>query len=231
MCADQLENRLLGSKELPASHIAAAAAAVLAVKSENASKKFMKFINRWAYATQPALPELGVYFYDLEFEKNSGERAFERDYFIVPTEVLVGIAGFQKGAPAYLRLRAEHSLAVLIENMRNDGFYRPDDEQRVSSLNQCWVAMYLALGAKEYAGVGLWNRSLFWLLRERPDNVWRDGLLLLLCGAFILLSAFLNFPTTSIWSVTIRVAAAVLTFLAGRLYAPAFMKKICVGRE
>jgi hypothetical protein len=230
-CADKLEERLLGAKDLPALHIAAAAAAILAVKNGGASKKFGKFINRWAYATQPALPELGVYFYDLEFAKNSGERAFDRDYFIVPTEVLVGIAGFQKGAPANLRLRAESSMKALVENMRSDGFYRPDDEQRVSSLNQCWVAIYLALGAKEYSGVGWWNRTMFWLLRERPDSAWRDGLLLALCSAFILLATFLHFPTVSVWSVLIKIAAVALTFLTGHLYAPAFMKKVFVGRE
>lgn len=231
-CADKLEERLLGAKDLPLLHIAAASAAILAVKNGTASKKIRKHISKLAYATQPALPELGVYFYDLEFVKEDGKHDYDRDYFIIPTEILLGIAGFQRGAPTYLRLRAESSLNALVKNLRGfDGFYRPDNEQRVSSVNQCWVAMYLALAKNKYPDRIVVGRLMFWLLRQRPDNFWTDALLLLLCSGGILLASVTNFSVISAGSITIKIAAASLAFIAGRLYAPTFLRKIFIGRE
>jgi hypothetical protein len=233
LCADKLEERLLGTKDLPLLHIAAASAAILAVKNGDAGKKIRKHISKLAYATQATLPELGAYFYDLEIVKtNNGAHDFHRDYLIVPTEILLGIAGFQRGAPAYLRLRAESSLNALVKNLGGfGGFYRPDNEARVSSVNQCWVAMYLALGMKDYSGPAWWSRLTFWLLKQRPDAFWIDAILLTLCAGGILLAGVTNFPVMSARSFTIKSAAAALAFIAGRLYAPTFLKKIFVGRE
>jgi len=232
LCADKLEERLLGAKDLPALHIAAASAAILAVKNGNASKEIREHIKKWAYATQPALPELGVYFYDLVFVKDDGKPEFDRDYFILPTEILLGIAGFQRGAPTYLRLRAESSLNALVKNLIGfDGFYRPDIEQRVSSVNQCWVAMYLALATKNYTGPGQGSRLMFWLLRQRPDTFWTDAILLLSCSGGIVLAGLTDFPVLSMNSAITKVLAATLAFIAGRFYAPPFLRKVFVGRE
>jgi|GEM_PF-4383032 len=231
-CADKLEERLLGTKDLPALHIAAAAAAILAVKNGAASKKIRRHIKKWAYATQPALPELGVYFYDLEFVKEDGTQKFDRDYFIVPTEVLLGIAGFQKGAPTYLRLRAESSLAALVKNLKGfDGVFRPDNEQRISSVNQGWVALYLAASRQNYVGPGIVARVWYGVVKQRPDSLWWDTLLLVLCSGGILLASIVNFTQSTWQSVTIRVLAAVLAFGAVRVYAPPFVRKMFVGRE
>ena len=162
------------------------------------------------------MPELGVYFYDLEFVKADDTHDFDRDYFIIPTEILLGIAGFQRGAPAYLRLRAESSLNALVRNLRGfDGFYRPDNEQRVSSVNQCWVAMYLALASKNYTGPGWGSRVWFWLMKQRPDNFWTDAILLISCAGGILLASFTDFPTISRSSVAVKVLSAALAFIAG----------------
>jgi len=233
LCTEKLEDRLLGAKDLPALHVAAAAAAILAVKNGNASKKIRKQIKKWAYATQPTLPELGVYFYDLDFIKDDGKHEYHRDYFIIPTEILIGIAGFQKGAPTYLRLRAESSLNALVKNLRGfDGYYRPDNEQRVSSVNQCWVAMYLALARENFsAGPGWYSRFMFALLRQRSDTFWTDAILLGGSLAGILLAGLTDFPVLSARSLIIKALAASLAFIAGRFYAPPFLRKVFVGRE
>jgi hypothetical protein len=232
LCAEKLEERLLGTKDLPALHIAAAAAAILAVKNGKASKKIKDYIKKWAYATQPSLPDLGVYFYDLEFPNSAGDRNYDRDYFILPTEILLGIAGFQRGAPTYLRLRAESSLAALVENLRGyDGFYRPDKEQRLSSLNQAWVTMYLALATINHSGPGYWSRFCFSLLRQRPDAFWTDAILLLSCSSGVVLASVARFPVISSKSLTVNALAAILAFIAGRFYAPPFLRKVFTGRE
>jgi hypothetical protein len=45
-CADKLEERLLGSKDLPILHVAAASAAILAVKNGRASKKIRIHVSK-----------------------------------------------------------------------------------------------------------------------------------------------------------------------------------------
>jgi uncharacterized membrane protein (DUF485 family) len=192
-------------------------------------------ITKIAYATQLSLPELGVYFYDYEYLNEKGESAYRRDYFIVPTEVLLGIAGFQVGAPAYLRIRAELSLKTLVRNIRGfDGFYRPDNEQRVSSMNQCWVAIYLSLAAscREHPNLaGIW----YALRRQRPDRTWIDALMLFLCSCGIVFGIWyqtlLYVPVTGVGAIVFKTCVAVLAFIAGRLYAPAFLKEAFTGRE
>jgi hypothetical protein len=233
--ATGLEEKLLGTKELPFLHFAAVSAAILSAKRTATNKRVVHRITKIAYATQLSLPELGVYFYDYEYLNEKGESAYRRDYFIVPTEVLLGIAGFQVGAPAYLRIRAELSLKTLVRNIRGfDGFYRPDNEQRVSSMNQCWVAIYLSLAAscREHPNLaGIW----YALRRQRPDRTWIDALMLFLCSCGIVFGIWyqtlLYVPVTGVGAIVFKTCVAVLAFIAGRLYAPAFLKEAFTGRE
>jgi hypothetical protein len=233
--ATGLEERLLGSKELPLLHVAAACAAIVSAKRSGTNKRILKRLNRLAYASQPSLTDLGVYFYDYEYVSDEERAHYGRDYFIVPTEILLGIAGFQFGAPTHARLRAEHSLRLLVRNIRGfDGFYRPDNEQRVSSMNQCWVGIFLALAAerRERAIVasGWYN-----LIRQRSDSPWTDAMLLGLCSGGIVAGIWSqSLPgaqTTGVPAISLKLCMAVLAFIAGRLYAPAFLKEIFPGRE
>jgi hypothetical protein len=227
----RLEERLLGSRDLPLLHVAAASAAIIGVNGAKASKQIRRQITRIAYKTLPALPELGVYFYDVGYNKDNGEIEFTRDYFIVPTEVLLGIAGYQDGAPTYLRLRAESSLRLLSRNLRGyDGYYRPDNEQRVSSMNQLWVAMYLGMATRESPGVPT-RRITFELMKQRADAFWIDMLLLGGCLIGVLLGSLVSFPALTVTSLFVKALVAILAFVAGRLYAPAALRKIFPGRE
>jgi len=233
--AEGLEEKILGSKDLPRLHFAAAAAAILSAKRKSSRPEVLRRIKKVAYATQVSLPDLGVYFYDYEYPDDDGKQKFGRDYFILPTEVLLGIAGFQIGAPAYLRLRSELSLASLVKNIRGyDGYYRPDNEQRVSSMNQCWVAVFLSLAAQTRERV-IGSRIPFWLRRQRRDSFAIDTIMLLLCLVGICFGmAFESFPPQTILSpssLIIKALSAVLAFIAGRLYAPTFVKELFAGRE
>jgi hypothetical protein len=235
LAADRLEEKFLGARDLPRLHVAAACAAILSVKRKPTNKDVIKKMERLAYATQPSLPDLGVYFYDYEYRSGKDSIAFGRDYFIVPTEVLLGIAGFQTAAPAYLRLRAEQSLRALLKNIAGyDGFYRPDNEQRVSSLNQCWVAIYLALAAERQQAI-VFARGSYAILRYRSDSTGKDASMLALCCAGIAFGFWVEslplFQAGSVRMYMLRACEAILAFAAARLYAPIFLKRLLPGRE
>jgi hypothetical protein len=243
----KLEDRVLGTENLPRLHLAIASAAISSISNHAPSSKVRSRINRLAYATQVSLPELGVYFYDYEYAENTpattehATHRFETDYFIVPIEVVLGIAGFQPQAPTYLRFRAETTLNLLVKNLQGfDGFYRPDNEQRISSVNQCWVAMYLALAEQSIekkrpftsSAVHLPGRVLYFLIRQRPDKFWLDSMMLTLCGLSVLGASLIPSEGMSLLRIfTIKLCAAVLAFIAGRLYAPVFLKRIFMERE
>jgi hypothetical protein len=243
---ERLEDRILGTENLPRLHLAVAAAAITSIPGRPPSSRARSKINKLAYATQVSLPELGVHFYDYEFAAPNNQDAdqlheFKTDYLIIPTEVVLGIAGYQPNAPLYLRYRAETTLNLLVKNLQGfDGFYRPDNEQRISSVNQCWVAMYLALAerredTKRPLLGSVWRlpaRCAFELIRQRPDKFWLDSLMLVLCGISVLVVSFapsegVSFPLL----FTMKLCAAILAFAAGRLYAPIFVKRVFRERQ
>jgi hypothetical protein len=242
---ERLEDRILGTDNLPRLHLAFASAAMTSITGHPPSSKARSKISRLAYATLVSLPELGVDFYDCKFPnpKTQGadtKHGFRTDYLIVPIEVVLGIAGYQPNAPLYLRYRAETTLSLLVKNLQGfDGFYRPDNEQRISSLNQCWVAMYLALAERsKQAGTfvrsarGLPAWCLYELIKQRPDMFWLDTFMLIFCGLSVLGAGLLPSQGEDFLRLLfIKLCAAILAFVAGRLYAPVFLKRIFMERQ
>ena len=222
-----IERGLLGDKDLPLLHAAAAAAAILCTRGPKASRKVMQRIRKIAWSLKAHIGDLGVYFYDFQYRDASGNAKFGRDYFIVPTEVLVGIGGYQRGAPTALRQRAEAAVKALLANIKaNAGVYKPDASQRVSSKNQAWAALLLARAAEltpsRISFGGLWYE----LLKERAGNWFTEY----------------AFPLISLISITAEIVffrdlgalVNVLTGLGGivvsALYGPTFLKKWFPGR-
>jgi hypothetical protein len=239
----KIEDRILGSRELPRLHVAIASAAILSLPHYDPSSKVRARISKLAYATQISMPELGVYFYDYEYVESEGtdghhdQHHFKTDYFIVPIELVLGIAGYQPKAPLYLRFRAENTLKLLVQNLQGfDGYYRPDNEQRISSVNQCWVAMYLALAEQTVVSTlpapnRLVPRIWYECIKQRPDHFWIDSGMLGLCGLGLIAASLLPFSGLTFANVASKICAAVLAFLAGRFYAPIFLKRIFMERE
>ena len=223
-----IENHLIGNKDLPLLHAAAASAAILSFHRGAASSGVRKRIRHLAWSPRANLGDLGVYFYNYQFENSSGSADSGRDYFIVPSELLTGIAGLQFGAPVALRTRAESATKSLLANIRrNDGVYRSDPQQLTSSKNQAWAALllHLSIAAPPPSG-GLWARSLYELRKERSGN-WLTEI------AFPLLS--LVTITTEI--VLFRDAGPLVNILTGLgglivggLYGPTFLRKLFPGR-
>jgi hypothetical protein len=218
---------LLGHKELPLLHTAAGIAALLAFRTGQISPGLRKFIRRVAWSTHRSLSDLGVYFYDFAHSRPNGEVESGRDYFIVPSEILLAIAGMLKGAPLPLRQRAETTVAQLSDNINaNNGVYRSDPEQRLSSKNQAWAALLLHLAAANrpaYTGLA---RVWYELRREQKGN-WFSELI---------------FPLFSIVAITTEIVmfsglgppVTVMTGIGGliisALYGSALIKKWFPGR-
>lgn len=125
--ADRLEEKLTLPRRPPLLEAAAASAAILSAKGPSIGHRTVSRMAENALSSRPGLDERGVYWYDYEYSPDAqGEARFGRDFFIIPTEILLAIAGFQPGAPTGARLMAEDVLRVLVENLRqNEGVYRP----------------------------------------------------------------------------------------------------------
>jgi hypothetical protein len=224
----QLEDVLIGDKDMPLLHAAAVSAAILAVRKHRVSPRVRKRIRQIAWTTRAGIADLGVYFYDYQWSSDGSIIDFGRDYFIVPSEVLLGIAGMQQGAPVPLRARAEDTAKALLANMSaHEGVYRPDSEQRVSTKNQAWSAMllYLASRAPTLAG-GIGGKFWYELRRERKGNWFTEiGFpLLSLC-----LIAGLNVAAKDLGTF-VSVLATIGMIIIGGLYGSTFLRKWFPGR-
>jgi hypothetical protein len=229
--ADQLEATLLGNDRLPLLHASTIAAAILATKGSSVNRKARDRIRQMAYTGRADMSDLGVYFYDYEYPDGTGGRKFSRDYFIVPTEMMVGIAGFQAGAPSALRLRAESGIESLVQNINeNLGKYRPQ-EQRVSSKNQAWAALMLKLSLSGNQPVVWHERTWYGLRRPRPENWFTQTLLPFLCIADIILGQITADRVSVGKAVVLKILVPVLGLLTGKLYGKVLFKKLFVGRE
>jgi hypothetical protein len=170
--AQVLEERLSSQKDLSLRERAAIAVALLCSPVQ-LTRKANRRVREIAFAPWAAINEGGVYFYDFDFRRD-GNTVFGRDYFIVPTDVLIGIAGFQERAPAALRLCAERIVSRVSENLEaNGGVFRLGSE-KVTTKNQAWIALLLWTAHEAIdRGFGL-RRPIAWITyqmrRERTGN-------------------------------------------------------------
>jgi len=224
----ELEGAL--AKELAAHEAAAVTAALLSTEGESLGRRTRSRIDEIAIARSRALGEGGVYFYDYQYDQAAGgATGFGRDYFIVPTEILLGIAGFQVGAPSALRMRAESTLDALVLNIREHRqAYLSPSEQRITSKNQAWAALLLSAAARAldggYKPGRLFPRVGYEIRRERKNRF------------FEVWFPFLSMIAVTILGVALRkqggvidgiVAVAVL--LIGGLYGPTVVRRLFPG--
>jgi hypothetical protein len=154
---------------------------------------------------------------------------FGRDYLIIPTEFLLGIAGCQKGAPAWLRLRAEGALKVVIGNLRaNNGAYRPAPSVRIATIDQAWLALMLkaASGAMS-AKPARWSGLTYQLRRERRDNWFSRYVFPFISISLITILGVISKDS----GVIVNVATSIGTLVIGGLYGSNFVRRLFPGRE
>jgi hypothetical protein len=225
--AQVLEEKLSAQKDLTLRERAAIAAALLC-SPIRLSRKLKARVREIAFAPWAAINEGGVYFYDYELQKD-GNTAFGRDYFIVPTDMLIGIAGFQQRAPAALRLRAEKIVSRLSENLEaNGGVFRLGSE-KVTTKNQAWAALMLRTAHEAIGrGFGL-RRPLAWVAyqmrRERTGNRFTE-----------VWFPFFSMAVIALFGVLLRDqggltagAVALSALFVGGLYGPEVVRRIFPG--
>lgn len=222
-----IEQSLMGSRDLPLLHAAVACAAILAVRGGSTSSSVKKRIRKIAWSARADLADLGVYFYDFQASSTSGTPESGRDYFIVPSELLMGIAGLQGGAPVALRQRAEATVRALAANMSsNQGVYRSDPEQRVSSKNQAWAALLVFL-SKGTSPSGHTLGALWYALRRERKGNWFTEIafpLMSLCAI-----AWMSVAFRELGMLT-NVMTTIGTIIVGGLYGSTFLRKWFPGR-
>jgi hypothetical protein len=70
------------------------------------------------------------------------------------------------------------------------------------------------------------------LIRQRADKFWLDSLMLAACSISVLVSSLAPAQDLSFTRlVVLRVCTAILAFLAGRWYAPVFVKRVFMERQ
>jgi hypothetical protein len=227
--ANQLEEKLSLAKGLSILETAAASAAILACKGKDIESATRRQLAGLAAAGRVGLDERVTYFYDYEYlPEQEGASQFGRDYFIVPTEILIAIAGFQPGAPSSLRLMAEASLDALSKNLQHHhGLYCPGENERVNTKDQAWAALLLKISTSGYQGPGRISRMKYWLFRKRDDN-WFTGLVfpwlsMLVMTAFDVITKDAALP--------IQLLTAAGTLVVGALYGSEYIRKLFPGRK
>lgn len=165
--ASGLEEKLVGSPDPPRLHSLLSAAALLSVPGRRLRHETRAQLRALGLGSSGSVGDLGVYFY----ENRRGESASDRDYFIVPTELLLVIAGASHLAPWYLQLRAEAVGVDLYANLlENKGVYRPDPEQKLATKNQGWAALALRSLIDRRDERGTLLRLLYWIARRKRER-------------------------------------------------------------
>jgi hypothetical protein len=227
--ADRLEEKLTLPRRPPLLEAAAASAAILSAKGSLIGRRTVSRVADSALSNRPGLDERGVYFYDYEYSPDvQGETRFGRDFFIIPTEILLAIAGFQPGAPSSARLMAEDVLRVLVENLRhNEGVYRPAEGERLSCVDQAWAAILLKVSSVGHKPLSVREKLYYALFRRRREGWFMNRVFPGLSMLFVTLSNVLLKDTGPVNSVI----AAVATLIIGGFYGPAVLRKLIPGRE
>lgn len=145
--ATLLENHLvsappIGSSSFRAAEQAAISAALLSIPERSIGSRARRRMNRLARSFSQWRAERTPFFYSYELPDDAPAR-FRDEYFIVPTEILLTIAGCQRRAPGFMQLAAERILTSVQKNIKDNGAYNPDSEQPVFSVDQAWAAVLL----------------------------------------------------------------------------------------
>jgi hypothetical protein len=225
--AEHLEQRLIASDNLAAYDVALSSVAILATKGKNISKKARRKIRSLAYTGDVNLSRKGIYHYHYKFVPWSGPPQFRNEYFIVPTEVLVAIAGFLIGAPSALRLRAETTLDLLIDNLgKNTDVYRATEDQYTATKNQAWIALLLELADQNRQRSPIWGRLGYQLFRNRKGNWFTETML----PAFFLLAITIENVLFKGLCSYLDVFLSLGALIIGGIYGPAVFRKLIGSR-
>ena len=174
--ADFLNMTLATNSHLTSAEKGLIAAATLASSGSinHGGRKVIKVVARGNIDT---LSENHTYFYEYQYANpaTSAEPLWERDTVFLYSEIMLGIAGFLPGAPGDLRLRAEAILRRLLKNINAQGSFRPLHDGRLSTVEQAWCSVLLALARSDAPKKsGRLTKIRYALLRQRGPNIFTE---------------------------------------------------------
>ena len=118
--ADDISRKVLATPTLPRLHTALSLTALYSVNGYRCKRRINRLGRRHALSTLD-IGDIGVYFY----EYRSKDKPYDRDYFIVPTELAVAVGGQNPAAPFMLRIRSGLIVSALLKKMSQHEAYRP----------------------------------------------------------------------------------------------------------
>ncbi len=229
--ADALEKAFMSKENLPTYQQAAIAAALLSTKVVPLQRNTMARLRQLALINSHALVEGGAYFYDYEYiDASDGSKKFDSDFFIVPPELILGISGFQYHSPSALRMLAEQIASRLGANIKsNSGGYLSPSEQRITSNNQAWAALFLSsVSRSSWHAYGLgWipEKLRYELWRHRMDNRFTGRWLPFVSMVCVVVSSSLLQNADGPRRAFVAVAALII----GGLYGPKVVRRLFRG--
>ena len=203
------------------------AAAIIAGCGSVKSRKAIQILNDLAHQPEEALSQHHTYPFEYIYAEDPPEFLWNRDLVVLYSEIMTGIAGFLPNAPTGLRLRAEAILRRVIHNISSEGgSFRPLQGGRVSSVEQAWCSVFLALAKQqiEHRTQGL-GKFYYGLVRQRPPSTLNDKIFPF--SAIIATAAISALPLTSI---PFTIGKVLLSLVIFGLYGEKVIKRIFPGR-
>jgi hypothetical protein len=171
--------------------------------------------------------DTATYYLDYVYaDPNDGTPHSRRDFIIIPTEFPLAIAGFQRNAPAALRLRAGAIVTALYELLETvPHVYKSSSEERISTKNQAWAALALgeALRAKPLRGMLPWAWHELVRLRSWP----KTEKLLTLVSTLLVVGLTATLAADSTYQ---KALLGIGSYVLYALYRPVLIGRIFPGR-
>jgi hypothetical protein len=204
------------------------AAAILAGSGSAQNRKVFKIFNDLARQPEDTLSQHHTYPFEyIYMEPDSSSFVWNRDSVYLYSELMTGIAGFLPKAPTALRLRAESILKQVLNNISSEGgSFRPLQGGRISSVEQAWCSVFLALAKlqAEHRTHG-WRKIHYALVRQRQSSTFNDKILPL--SAIMVTALISALPLSSISFTIAKVLGSLAIF---GLYGETIIKRIFPGR-
>jgi len=217
-----LEQTLATNSHLTATEKGVIAAAILAASGTMKSRKAVRIVTTLAQSPESTLAEHHSYFYEYRFDGGG----WDRDSIYLYGEIMIGIAGFLRGAPPELRLRGERTLVRVLENISGEGFHPAEGVGRISTVEQAWCCLFLALAKQSTENAVSRPKNIkYALIRNRHDTLFTRTVIPLVAILMVTYAMGLRLDSTA-WIVFKGVAS----FIVFSLYGPSVIKRFFPGR-
>jgi hypothetical protein len=217
----------------------AAVAALASVKGYDLERAIINIFRDISETLAQDLVYPLIHFYDFVFVTSRGNEEYGRDYFIAPRGVFIAIAGlYGQEASWRCALQANRLIPGYLEIIQtHNGLYKPDPDRYVSTLDQAWVSILLALCIDEGRPTRAVFRFIGWLTGPKPDNwIWSVLIPVVIIVLFIA-GAWAFSPDGPIgaeylskfWSYIFSWICVAITAVAGEYFAPRIGRRVFPG--